>query len=195
MMNNKIKTKDNFKHSFKDSSKHSFRAFSLVEVTIATGLFAFVAVAILSLISVALKFQSESSLETKSFIIAEELFSNIRMSGGLKNATFRDGPALAQRNNQKVDFTRGQSLLLGYPTATTTPFGLWHSSRGQNPESLWESGNLEPWAQNNQIQTLALIKATPISRGIYHLTCQVRSPASLPLSKSKVVSFSTYFHE
>lgn len=176
--------------------------FSLVEVTIAIGLFAFVIVAILSLFSVGLKLRSESALETKSSIIAQELFSSIRGSegsGGLKNVVFRDGPGLLARNNQSVDFTRGESLVVGFPSSTTIPFGLWHSSRGQNPQALWESGDLEPWAKNNQIQTLAFVRVTsmptPQNPRLYQISCDIRSPASLPLNQSKVVSYSTYFYE
>ncbi len=172
--------------------------FSLVEITIAIGLFAFVAVAILSLFSVALKSRADSSLETRSAMIAQEVFSNIKMSGGLERSIFRDGPALQARNNQLVDFTRAQSVVLGFVSDTTVPFGLWHSSRGQDPKFLWETGKLEPWAQANQIQTLAYVHATPVPASggrLYQLTCEVRTPAALPLTKSRVNTYTTYFYQ
>jgi hypothetical protein len=168
--------------------------FSLVEIVIAIGIFAFVAVAILSLLSVALKMRAESSLETKSSIIAEELFSSIKMAGGIKTAMFRDGPALQTRNNQFVDLTK-DSVVLGYPNATTVPFGLWHSARGQDPKIVWESGNLEAWAIANQITTLAYLRAEPTgTTNLYKVICEVRSPATLPQNKSKVNTYSTLFN-
>jgi type II secretory pathway pseudopilin PulG len=169
-------------------------AFSLVEVVLALGVFAFCAVAILSLFSVALRLRAESALETKSFMIAEEVYASIAMTGGPKSAVFRDGPALQARNNQRVDLTRGK-VLLGYPTDTTTPFGLWHQTRGQDPQTVWENGITQPWAIDNQIQTLALASAHPVSPGssLYRVVCQVRSPATLPLDKSRVETFTTLF--
>lgn len=168
--------------------------FSLVEIVLALGIFAFAAVSILSLFSVALRLRSDSSLETRAFIIAEEVYASIAMSGGPKAAVFRDGPALHARNNQRVDLTRGK-VLLGYPSDTTTPFGLWHPSRGQDPQVVWENGITQPWAMDNQIQTLALASAHPTSPGssLYRVVCQVRTPATLPLSKSKVETFVTLF--
>jgi type II secretory pathway pseudopilin PulG len=169
--------------------------FSLVEIAFATGIFAFVAVAILSLFSVALDQRMASDLETKASIIAEEIVSSVSMSGGPKAATFRDGPALQTRNNQTVNLTTGK-VLLGYPKGTTTPFGLWHPSRGQDPQVVWEAGITQSWALENQIQTLALVSADRLSpdSDLYRITCQVRSPASLPAHKSRVETFSTLTH-
>jgi hypothetical protein len=167
--------------------------FSLVEVAVAVGIFAFAAVGILSLFSVALKSRADSALETRSAIIAEEIVSIIRMSGGLKNAIFRDGPALEERNNQSVDLTR-DAVVLGYPTDTTVPFGLWHPARGKDPRRVWEDGALEPWVEANRISTLAYVRAVPTpTPGLYQLICEVRSPAGLPLSLSKTVTFTTMF--
>jgi prepilin-type N-terminal cleavage/methylation domain-containing protein len=174
--------------------KKSQKGFSLVEIVVAIGIFAFVAVAILSLFSVALKMRAESNLETKSFIIAQELFSSIKMAGGLNKAIFRDGPALQLRNNQFVDLTK-DSVVIGYPNGTTVPFGLWHSARGQDPKLVWESGNLQAWAIANQISTLAYLRAEPTqSPNLYKVICEVKDPASLPLSKSKVIGYTTLFN-
>lgn len=168
--------------------------FSLVEIVVAIGLFAFVAVAILSLFSVALKTRADSHLEGMSTIIANELFSSIKMSGGIEKAMVRDGPALQIRNNQSVDLTK-DSVVIGYPINTTTPFGLWHSSRGQDPKTVWEDGKLEAWAINNQIATLAYLRAerTP-NPNLYKVICEIRSPAILPKNKSHINIYTTLFN-
>lgn len=165
----------------------------MIEIVVAIGIFAFVGVGILSLFSVALSARAESSLETKSTIVAQEVFSAIRMSGGLRDAVFRDGPALESRNNQKVDLTR-DTVVIGYPADTTVPFGIWHSSRGQDPKSVWEEGRLEAWAVANQITLLACVRAEPTETpSLWRVTCEVRSPASLPLANSEAVSYTTLF--
>jgi prepilin-type N-terminal cleavage/methylation domain-containing protein len=175
------------------NSPHGNRGFSLIEIVVAIGIFAFVAVAILSLFSVALKSRAESSLETKSAIVAQEVFSAIRMSGGLRETVFRDGPALQPRNNQKVDLTK-DTVAIGYPTDTTVPFGLWHSARGQDPKSVWDEGRLEAWAVANQITLLAYVRAEPTEMpNLWRVTCEVRSPASLPLANSEAISYTTLF--
>lgn len=167
--------------------------FSLVEVVIAMGIFSFVAVAILGLLSVALKLRAESALETRSAIVAEEVFSAIRMSGGLDRAIFRDGPALQVRNNQRVNLTT-EKVLLGFVGSTTVPLGLWHSARGQDPQGVWDSGVTQPWAAANGIGTIALVSAQrvspPLDSRLYRVTCFVRTPSSLPFSSSRSVAFS-----
>lgn len=167
--------------------------FSLVEIVLAIGIFSFVAVAILGLFSVALKMRADSAFETRAAIISTEIFSSIKMSGGPLRAIFRDGPALLARNNTQVNFSR-EKVVVGYTGNTTVPFGMWHSSRGQDPQSVWDSGNLEPWALNNQIQTLALVSALPVANktNLYQVTCSVKTPASLPIGRASVTTFSTF---
>jgi type II secretory pathway pseudopilin PulG len=171
--------------------------FSLVEVVLAIGIFSFVAVAILGLLSVGLKLRADSSLETRATIIAEELLSSISMSGGLTQAMFRDGPALQIRNNQSVDLTR-QKVLIGYVGGTTVPLGLWHSARGQDPQGVWDKGVTDSWAIANGIETIALVSASPaasgLNSGLYQVFVNVRTPASLPASISKSQTFSTFMY-
>lgn len=167
------------------------RGFSLVEVTVAMGIFAFVAVGILGLLPAALKLRAESAQETRAVMIAEELFASISAAGSLTNVVVRDGPAGEPRNSQWVDLTKDK-VLIGYPPQTTVPYALW-STRGRSPDEVWETGQLDSWAIDNDIQTLALLSATnvPGTPGLYRVTCQIRTPATLPLAKSKPTSFST----
>jgi len=167
--------------------------FSLVEIVVAMGIFAFAAVAILGLYSVALKTRADSTLETRSAIIADEVFNVIAMSGGLGGVLFRDGPALQPRNNQRVNLSGGEKVLLGFVGGTTVPFGLWHSARGQDPQKVWENGVTDSWAFSNGIELVALVWATPLPSGVglYKVNCSVRTPATLPLAASRSVTYTT----
>jgi type II secretory pathway pseudopilin PulG len=170
-------------------------AFSLVEVTVAIGIFAFVVVGILGLLPTALKLRAESAQETRAVLIAQELFASLQASGGPTAGIVRDGPGLRQGNNTTVNLAN-ETILLGYPPQTTVPYGLWHSSRGQNPDQVWETGNLDSWAKDNDIQTLARLSGEPVA-GIPNLVrvkCEIRAPANIALSNSAPTVFVQNFY-
>jgi len=175
--------------------KRSQAAFSLVEVAVAIGIFAFVAVGILGLLPTAMKMRAASAQETRATMIAQELFSSILAASSLTNVVVRDGPGLRVNNNQFIDLVN-EDVVLGYPPNTTVPYGLWSSDRGNNPDEVWTDGSLPGWAVQNGIQTLARLSATNLpatwSTNLYKVTCEVRTPASLPLENSRPTVFSTY---
>jgi hypothetical protein len=174
--------------------RHRFqhRAFSLVEVVIAIGIFSFVIVGIFGLLPAALKQRENSAEETYAVLIAEELFAGIRAAEGVRGIVMRDGPGLRQGNNVSpaADLTQGP-VVIGYPSQTTVPFGMWHASRGNNPDVIWTDGNLEQWAIENGIATLARISAEEITPNLYMVTVEVRLPASVPLESSEPATFTT----
>ena len=126
------------------------RGFSLVEVTVAIGIFAFVAVGILGLLPAAMRIRSDSAQETRAVMIAQEMFSSVFASKGVKAIVIRDGPGLTAGNNVEpaANLLEG-SLMLGYPAQSTIPYYMWHSSRGQDPVAAWESGELPSGAVDN----------------------------------------------
>jgi hypothetical protein len=143
------------------------------------------------LLPAALKLRGDSAQETRAVMIANELFASVRAAPSLKKVVFRDGPAGEARNNQDVDLTT-EAVVIGYPTQTAVPFGLWSSARGQT-SGVWENGQLPGWAVQNNIATLARLSAAATGEeGLYQVTCEVRSPASLPLAKSTPTKFVTY---
>jgi len=168
------------------------RAFSLVEVVIAIGIFSFVIVGIFGLLPAALKQRENAAEETYAVLIAEELFAAVRAANGARGVVMRDGPGLTQQNNvvPAADLTQGP-LVIGYPTQTTVPFGMWHASRGNDPDSVWQNGDLPQWAVENGIAALARMSAQQISSDLFQVTVEVRLPASLPLTASRPVTFST----
>jgi type II secretory pathway pseudopilin PulG len=172
--------------------------FSLVEVTVAIGIFAFVAVGILGLLPAALKQRADSSRDTRAVLIAEELFAAVQAATSLSNVIMRDGPALSARNNEPENLLQGP-VVLGYPSQTSVPYGLFSRRRGFNPDSVWQNSQLPAWAAGNDIDTLARLSAvlytnTGITNGLYQITVQVRSPANVPLSRSQPVTFTSLFY-
>jgi type II secretory pathway pseudopilin PulG len=160
--------------------------FSLVEVTVAIGIFAFVVVGILGLLPTAMKLRAESAQETRAVLIAQEMISSVRAAPSIRKVVLRDGPGGEAGNNQELDLTKG-SFVLGYPVQTSVPYWLF---RG-NADAAWE--NMPNEALVNDIQTLArLNKAEQVAPNLYKLTIEVRSPASLPLENTKPISFVTY---
>lgn len=166
-------------------------AFSLVEVTIAIGIFAFVVVGILGLLPAGTRLRAESSAETRGMLIAEELFAAVRAATNLSSVIVRDGPGLQSRNNQPVNL-KAEKVVIGYPSQTTVPYFLWGGNRGAGtPDSAWVQGQMPSGAVNNAIETLAQLSATNIGGGLYRVTVEVRAPASIPLANSRPSTFST----
>ncbi len=165
-------------------------AFSLVEVTVAIGIFAFVAVGILGLLPAAMRLRAEAAQETRAVMIAQELFSAVMSSSSLTNVIIRDGPALQPRNNTPINLLN-DTVVVGYPTQTTVPYGLFASDRGYNPQTVWDTGALPGWAADNAISTLARLSATNVGANLYAVTVEVRSPASLPSTNSTPTVFTT----
>ena len=161
--------------------------FSLVEVTVAIGIFAFVVVGILGLWPTAMKLRAESAQETRAVLIAQELLSSVKSSPSIREVTLRDGPGLKPNNNQTFDLTR-QSFVVGYPVQTTVPYWLFRS----NADQAWE--NMPPEASANDIDTLARLRAEPVPDrpSLYRVIMEIRSPATIPAANTKPVTFVTY---
>lgn len=174
--------------------QHRAAAFSLVEVTVAIGIFAFVVVGILGLIPTALKLRAESAQETQAVLIAEELLAAVRASSSITNVIVRDGPALQERNNRSVNLDGGQVAVLGYAAQTTVPYYFWGPG-DRPPGPPWFDGQLGD-ATDNDITTLARISATriPGSPGLYRVEVQVRTPAMLALTNTQPITLTTLFY-
>jgi hypothetical protein len=174
-------------------------AFSLVEVTVAIGIFAFVAVAILGLMPAALRQRAESALDSRSVLIAEELFATVKAAPSISNVAFRRGPALRGDNFAYVDLTlpssdRRSQLVLGYPAQTTVPYYFFWN----NPGASWtNAGGNDPDVRKsevNLIETLARVSATSVGGNLYQVTVEVRSPASSALANTKPNVFNAFIY-
>lgn len=172
----------------------SLSGFSLVEVTVAIGIFAFVAVGILGLLPAALKQRMDSARDTRAVMIAGELIASVRSSPAVTNVVVRVGPDLS---NPDASLRYNQNLLngpvvLGYVSSTTVPFWFF-----QNPGAAWSNASGADAdiiaSATNSIDTLARLSATnvPAAPGLYEVSVEVRSPATLPLARSQTVAFTT----
>jgi len=168
-------------------------AFSLVEVTIAIGIFAFVVVGILGLLPAGMRLRADSAADTRAVLISQELLSSVRASPSLSNVIVRDGP---RKTNVIINLANNEPMAVGFPSRTTYPFFLWHSSRAgaSDPDAAWVNGQLPQEAVDNGIDILARVSASLITNGLYQVTVQVRSPASQPLTNTRPVSVSTLFY-
>lgn len=169
--------------------------FSLVEVTVAIGIFAFVAVGILGLLPAALKQRDSSAVETRAVLIAEELFAGVRAAPSPRAVSqLRDGPGHSDTGNffPPEDLTEG-GIVFGYPAGSSVPlFAAARSSHTAfNPDRLWEGKEYPADAQNNNIGMWAKLHAERIQPNLYRLTVDVRTPAAAPLTNSTVVTLST----
>jgi type II secretory pathway pseudopilin PulG len=192
-------------------------AFSLVEVTIAIGIFAFVIVGIIGLFPTALRMQAESSVETRASMIAQQLFDSVDLSiakwtnptgNVFSNITLRDGPGLVLNNARSVNLLNpSRPVVVGYQVKSSMPFYLWK----KDGEAAWRDGigpqseghdedpdditGKDPGpAPGNDIITLAWISATnvPGNSRLYQINVEVRSPAFAPLTNTPPSVFTTY---
>lgn len=175
----------------------SSNGYTLAEVTIAMGIFAFVVVAIFGLFPTAVRMRNESALETRAVMIANELFATVKAATNLSSVTLRDGPKFSSGNLQTVDLSKSNTVVIGYPAQTSVPFYLWaNSTRGGTPESAWINGTMPTGALKNEVVALAKLQAQQIASkpGLYSVTVEVRSPAGVPLSKTRPLVFSSLYY-
>lgn len=169
--------------------------FSLVEITVAIGIFAFVVVGIIGMFPTALRLRSESALETRAVMIAEELFAAARASTNFPMVWgVRDGPTGAYLSPPE-DITAAP-VVVGYPANTSVPFFLASTHRSAasgTPDSFWE-GTVPPGAAANEIFALARLSAQKVTNNLYQVTVEVRAPASAPLARSQPMVFTTYHY-
>ena len=166
-------------------------AFSLVEVTIAIGIFAFVIVGVMGLLPAGMRMRADSTAETRGVLISEELFAAVRAAPNLSNVAFRIGPKLIgadMRTNNILE----DPVVLGYPLQTTIP--LWFY--WQNPASSWANANggdpeIAESITANSIETLARLSATNLGNSLYQVSVEVRTPASIARTNSRSSVFST----
>jgi len=150
-------------------------AFSLVEVTIAIGIFAFVIVGIVGLFPVGVRQREDSALETRAVMISRQIFESIEAAGNLTNVNL----AVGEDERVAVDLV-AQPLVLGYEVDGTAP-----GVNFQGDIDKWDSGYVE-----QDVTTKSLVSTTNLGGQLYRVDVQVGYPAILPADKRRVYSFS-----
>jgi hypothetical protein len=175
--------------------QHDRAGFSLVEVTIAIGIFAFCIVGILSLLPAATKIRADSAMETRAVMIAQQLFSHVesssvgdpagpvfsKVSFSVTNVAMRDGLALAPENTRtNIDLLNSPGVVVGYQNRSSLPCHFF----GTQEAGAWT--NMPATAGQNEITILARISAADAQSFChqYRVTVEVRSPAVVPLTNS-----------
>jgi type II secretory pathway pseudopilin PulG len=172
------------------------QAFSLVEVTIAIGIFAFVVVGVMGLLPAGMRMRADSAAETRGVLITSELMAAVRTAPNLSNVVVRNSPGLAAGNNQVINLTTGNTVVIGFPSQTTVPNFLWGGTNtaAGTPDSAWVDGLMPADAASKAIDMLARLSATNLGGGLYRVSVEVRAPASAPLANSRPSTFSTLIY-
>lgn len=169
--------------------------FSLVEVVIAIGIFAFVIVGIVGLFPAALRIRAQSSLDTRATMVAQQMMAAIDSSPSLTNVviptgTYTGDPATKTNNLLTAAFP----TVLGYQARSTLPYWIYQTS----PNASWTNAgaadtDIGDSVRQNQIDVLMRLSASTNNlTNLAQITIEVRSPAALPLANSRVVTFTTY---
>jgi Tfp pilus assembly protein PilV len=148
--------------------------FSLVEVTIAIGIFAFVIVGIIGLFPVGLKQRQDAALETRAVLISRQIFESINAAGNLTNVSIAVG------EDERANVNLVNPLVLGYQVDGTAPGVNFGSDTGK-----WDSGEVE-----RDVTTKSKVTSTKISDQLYQVVVEVGYPAVLPADKRRKFSFS-----
>lgn len=169
--------------------------FSLVEVVIAIGIFAFVIVGIVGLYPAALRIRAESSLDTRAAMIAQQIMAAVDSSPSLTNVviptgTYTGNPATKTNNLLSTTFP----TVLGYQARSTLPYWIYQSA----PNASWSNvaagdTDVANSIRQNSIDIMMRVMASTnnMSNNLAQVTIEVRSPAALAASNSRVVTFTT----
>lgn len=160
-------------------------AFSLVEVTIAIGIFAFVVVALMGLFPAALRQREQAEAETRAVLIAQQIFETFQAAGGVSNVVLLRGENDVVLTNLSYITNPSTPLVFGFEERGTEP-GVHYTN---NPAGMWSDQTVE------QDETAkARVMATVITNNLLRMTVDVGQPANLPADKRRIETFSTLLY-
>jgi hypothetical protein len=182
----------------KNSARPTGQAgFSLVEVTIAVGLFAFGVVGVIGLFPTALAQRAEAARDTRARLIAEQIFEALR---GSDNDALRSGgeiilPPFVKMGAEEGENVPGEGDLRQKSTNGLFPFCLGFGELGTtvirdiSGDQMWKEG-VTGEARDSVYIALVSREQTG-TPGLYKVDVQVGVPASLPALKRRNLSFSS----
>lgn len=156
--------------------------FSLVEVTVAIGIFAFVVVGILGLFPVALRQRGDSAVETRAALVAKQIFESIESSSSSDRIYL---PPLFLMGEEDPDL-RNRSIG-AFPI--TLQFGRIGTSalRPVDGDDDWKNGTNQEGA--DALARVLIEPADAANPGLYRATVDFGRPSSLPEEKRRNFSF------
>lgn len=157
--------------------------FSLVEVTIAIGIFAFVIVGIMGLFPAALRQRGDAALETRAVMAAQQVFESVRSSSSTDRIYL---PPLTIMGAEDPNL-RFKSVG-AFPV--TLHFGRMSTSalRANDGEAGWTSGATETDA--DALARVRIQSEPGAAPGLYRVSVDYGRPASLNESQRKNFTFS-----
>jgi hypothetical protein len=149
--------------------------FSLVEVALATGLFAFVTVGIIAMFPAGMKLQSFSSLESTAVNAARQILASVAVATNASEIRFVTGPD----KSRVVTDLESTPLVLGFAAGSMVP------ERDFGGAGVWESGT--------QGDVSILVRAGLERRpdGLHLLRIEASTPAAAPLANRRLETFTT----
>lgn len=158
-----------------------YAGFSLVEVTIAIGIFAFIVVGILGLFPAALRQRTEAAVETRAVLIAQQVFGGVAATGAVTNALSADYSIKWDEPKSPSLRNLADGLVLGFAQNGTTVNHIFSATNS------WASTDVGPPEQN--ITTKALVVASNVAPNLYSVVVEVGYPANLPADKRRLQRF------
>ena len=183
-------------------------AFTLVESIVAIGLFAFVIVGILGLFGAALERQRQSSFETRSIMVSQQLLARIRAASSATNVWLTTGSDAS--NESKIfhsnNFSNISTNVIYYKRDGTEISGVLQPNNYEGTTFAF-AGNRSD-SQTNDIVGRARISLSTNSSAntgnattangtvitnLWRVTIEVSEPANLPLSARRYTNTFTTF--
>jgi len=159
--------------------------FSLIEVTVAMGLFAFVIVGIIGLFPVAMRQQTDAAFETRAKIIAEQIFQGIEASASLDKIFLPPLIDAGKEGKLQQKNLKSGPVLLGFADRGTA---LNHIYPGAGE---WDKGDLGSGTTQQSVTYLARasVQQEGDNPALQRITVQVGYPATLPVAARRNETF------
>ncbi len=151
--------------------------FSLVEVALATGLFAFVIVGIIAMFPAGMKQQSFSAMENVAVNASRQVLAAAAVATNASEILMMTGGGTGKVARDLV----ASPLVLGYAAGEMAP----ERDFGGGGSSVWQSGTTE------NVHVLVRASLEPRADGIHVLRVEASSPAAAPLTNRRVETFTT----
>jgi type II secretory pathway pseudopilin PulG len=157
--------------------------FSLVEVTIAIGIFAFVIVGIMGLFPAALRQRGDAAVETRAVMAAQQVFEGVRSSSSTTSIFLPPFMDMSGSTN-----TLAQKSLSDFPLSLQYGRSGTAILRPKAGDSDWINGATETDA--DALARVRIQSEPGAAPGLYRVSVDYGRPASLNESQRKNFTFS-----